>query len=402
MANLEVEFCGVKFRNPLVVSSIEPTNSVDKLRRCIDAGAGGAVVKTLTDIPDMHKLSEHSKYAILNNKGRLIRGVIPRSFSFYARSGYSMDPYQEWIPRLKEVQAHAEGSGAQIIGSVGAKSMEGWRDISRAVEDCGIKLVELNFGCPHPAMMPGVRGGSMIGQDPEMAAEVTGWVANAVDIPVIIKMTPDQSRPIEVARAVKEAGASAVTLTNRYTGFAVDIETGKPYIGGPAGVGGPWIKPLSLRWVHEIHSKLGIPIAGSNGIFDARDAIEFIMSGATLMQIGSVLMLKGIEYLSNVVDELGALLDEYGYPDLPSIHGLASRQAATSYQAHFEAEPVLAVIDQEKCKYPKCVNCIRSCFHEALSGDNGELVTFDENCLGCELCYSVCPHNAIEMVGRAV
>ncbi len=61
MANLEVEFCGVKFRNPLVVSSIEPTNSVDKLRRCIDAGAGGAVVKTLTDIPDMNNLSKHAK-----------------------------------------------------------------------------------------------------------------------------------------------------------------------------------------------------------------------------------------------------------------------------------------------------------------------------------------------------
>src|SRR3970040_2329952 len=97
----------------------------------------------------------------------------------------------------------------RLSGSAGAKSIQGWVAICRTIEDCGIKLVELNFGCPHPAMMPGVHGGSMIGQDPAVAAEVTRAVVEAVKIPVMIKLTPDQSKPVEVARAVKEAGAAA-------------------------------------------------------------------------------------------------------------------------------------------------------------------------------------------------
>jgi dihydroorotate dehydrogenase (fumarate)/dihydropyrimidine dehydrogenase (NAD+) subunit PreA len=85
-------------------------------------------------------------------------------------------------------------------------------------------------------MMPGVHGGSMIGQDPDVAAEVTRAVCDAVDIPVMMKLTPDQSRPVEIARKVSEAGAAAVTATNRYIGFVVDVETGSPRMGGPAGL----------------------------------------------------------------------------------------------------------------------------------------------------------------------
>lgn len=401
MADLAVDFCGVRFKNPLVVASIEPTNSVDKLKRCIDAGAGGAIVKTLTDIPDMGKLTDHSKYAILNAKGELVKGVIPRSFVFYSRSGYSTTPYKEWVPYLKDAGAHAQVNGAHIIGSVGAKTMTGWHDIARAVEDCGLPLVELNFGCPHPALMSGFVGGSMIGQDPDMAAEVTAAVVEAVAIPVIVKLTPDQSRPLETARRVKQAGASAVTVTNRYTGFAVDIETGKPYIGGTAGVGGPWTKPLTLRWVHEIHSKLGMPIAGSNGIFDARDAVEFIMSGATVMQIGSVLMLKGIEWIADVVQGLERFLDAHGYASIGDIHGLASRQAAASYAEQYEAPRVEAIIDAAACKFPKCVNCIRSCFYDVLSAGDGAVVSDRDKCIGCELCFNVCPHGAIALAPKA-
>ncbi len=126
MADLRVEFCGLSFKNPVVVASIEPTNSVDRLKRCIDAGAAGAVVKTLSDMPTMVELTRHSKYAILNEDGRIIRGKVPRNFVFYSRSGFSSSMYQEWEPYLKEAQAYAEGSDAHIIASVGAASLETW------------------------------------------------------------------------------------------------------------------------------------------------------------------------------------------------------------------------------------------------------------------------------------
>ena len=150
-------------------------------------------------------------------------------------------------------------------------------------------------------------------------------------IPVIIKLTPDQSRVGEVARAVRDAGAAGVTATNRYTGFSVDIETGMPRLGGPAGIGGVWAKALSLRWVHRIYNELGMPITGSNGIYDHRDIVEFIMTGAPLVQVGSVLMLKGIKYLPHMITGLNEFMDTHGYPDVASMTGIASRNAVKDY-----------------------------------------------------------------------
>ena len=146
-------------------------------------------------------------------------------------------------------------------------------------------------------------------------------VKEVCDIPIIVKLTPDQSRPLDVARRVREAGADAVTATNRYTGFVVDIETGQPRLAGPAGIGGPWTKPLSLRWVHRIYTELGMPITGSNGVYDHRDIVEFIMTGAGIVQIGSVLMIKGIKWLAKVVEGLEKFMDGHGYADVASMHG---------------------------------------------------------------------------------
>ncbi len=398
MADLSVEFCGLKFKNPMVVSSIEPTNSLDKLKACVDAGAGGAVVKTLTDTPQMSLLTDHSKYAILNDTGRPIQGKIPRFFVFYSRSGYSTTPYQQWKPYLLEAQQYAEERGAHIIGSIGAGSIEGWKDCARTIEDCGIKMTELNFGCPHPSQMEKTKAGMLIGQDPDMAAEITALVAGTVDIPVVVKLTPQTANLLEIAKRVKEAGAAAVTVINRYVGFAVDIETGEPFIGGAAGVGGPWAKYMVLRWVHEIHSNLGIPISGTNGIYDWRDAIEFFMSGATVMQVGSVLMLKGYRHLGKIIEGINDFLDEHGYPDIPSIVGMASRKALT-YEQLFTAEPIHAVINYDTCT--SCGNCVRSCFYNALAMDHDKkVITSPEKCIGCELCSSVCPVGAVSYEGN--
>src|SRR5208337_4816302 len=247
-------------------------------------------------------------------------------------------------------------------------------------------MTELNFGCPHPSQMEKTKAGMLIGQDPDIAAEITSIVAESVHIPVVVKLTPQVTNLVEVARRVKEAGAAAVTVINRYVGFAVDIETGKPNIGGAAGVGCPWAKYLVMRWVHEIHSRLGIPIAGTNGIYGWRDAIEFFMSGATLMQVGSVLMLKGYNHLGQIIKGVNTFLDEHGYPDIPYIVGMASRQAM-SHDQLFAAKSINAVVDYEKCTSRG--NRLRSCFYGAFEGGGDKRVmTRSENCIGCELCYN--------------
>ena len=163
MADLSLDFCGVKFKNPVVIASLETTNSPEVIRECVDAGAGGMIIKTLTDIEDMARLTQNSKYAILNEKNELIKGKVNKNFVFYSRSGYSSTPLREWIPHLKDLNKYAQDQGSHLIGSAGGKTMQSWIDICRTIEDCGLPMVELNFGCPHPAMMPGVHGGSISG-----------------------------------------------------------------------------------------------------------------------------------------------------------------------------------------------------------------------------------------------
>ncbi len=398
MADLTTEFCGVPFKNPVVVASLETTNSPDLMRQSFDYGAGGAIIKTLTDIEDMAVLTMNSKYCIMNDRGDIIQGKVPRDFKFYSRSGYSSTYYKDWIPHLKELGAYARERDAHLIGSAGARDIDGWRDICRTFEDCGLPLIELNFGCPHPAMMPGVHGGSMIGQVAEVAFEVTRSVCEAVDIPVMIKLTPDQARPVEIADAVKRAGAAAVTATNRYTGFAVDIESGRPRLGGPAGIGGTWTKPLTLRYIHNIYREVGIPIAGSNGVFDHRDVVEFIMTGADVVEVGSVLMIKGMKWLPNIIGGLNRFMDDHGYPDLASMRGIATTGAVQDYAEQFEQPRIHASVNEETCQNPTCNICVQMCFYEALSQNpSGKIDVHPESCIGCELCLDVCPFDSIEM-----
>ena len=399
MADMKLDFCGVPFKNPVVIASLETTNSPDLMKQAFDYGASGAIIKTLTDIDDMAVLTMNSKYAIMNDRGDIIKGKVPRDFKFYSRSGYSSTYYKDWIPYLKEVGAYARERGAHLIGSAGAKDVQGWIDICRTIEDCGLPMVELNFGCPHPALMPGVHGGSMIGQNPEVAADVTRAVCEAVDIPVVIKLTPDQSRPVDVARAVKEAGAAAVTATNRYTGFAVDIDTAEPRLGGTAGIGGTWTKPLSLRYVHNIYKEVGIPIAGSNGVFDHRDVVEFIMTGADIVEVGSVLMVKGMKWLPNIIRGLERFMDEHEYKDIASMRGIASDAAATDYSDQFAKSRETAEVNAETCQNPTCNVCVQMCFYEALSQDPaGKINVHNDKCIGCELCMDICPFDSIKMV----
>ncbi len=397
MADLSLEFCGIKFKHPIIIASLETTNSPEVIKECVDAGAAGMIVKTLTDIEDMARLTQNSKYAILNEKNELIKGKVNKNFVFYSRSGYSSTGFREWLPHLIELRKYAADQGSHLIGSAGGKTVQSWIDICRTIEDAGLPMVELNFGCPHPAMMPGVHGGSMIGQEPEVAREVTARVVEAVKIPVMVKLTPDQSRVLDVARAVKEAGAAAVTATNRYTGFSVDIETGQPRLGGPAGIGGTWAKPLSLRWVNRIFTELGMPVSGSNGIYDHRDVVEFIMTGAPVVQIGSILMLKGIKYLPHIISGLEEFMDQHGYPNVESMLGIASKRSVKDYGDQFKKPRMHSEVTVDACKNPKCTICIQTCFYDALVQAPGKVGTLHANCIGCEMCTQTCPFGATGM-----
>jgi dihydroorotate dehydrogenase subfamily 1 len=387
MADLATEFLGVKFKNPVLAASAEPTLSAENMKRVIETGAGGLVAKTVTDSEAMRRLTKMSKWRYLDEQHNVCRGKVPRLFTFYGRSGLAEEEPEEWMEELKEAQAAALQNDCVLVGSVGGTTPENWAKLARMVEDTGIRLMELNFGCPHPSEMVGAKTGMLVGQDKEVASEITHAVARAVKIPIIVKLTPQVADVVEVAQAVKTAGASGVTIINRFVGFALDIETGKPYINGWAGVGGPWVKPLTLRWVSKIYTSMDIPITGTNGVYDWKDVVEFMMSGASVVQVCSVLMLKGYSYLKEVIKGLDDFLNRKGYKTAKEIVGIAARSALT--YGEMESLPKeRALINRELCT--DCQRCQRSCFYNVIQMKEGQ-VNIGEECRGCGICTCVCP-----------
>jgi dihydroorotate dehydrogenase (fumarate)/dihydropyrimidine dehydrogenase (NAD+) subunit PreA len=237
--------------------------------------------------------------------------------------------------------------------------------------------------------------GIQIGQDAQFASEVIKTVTDAVSIPIVAKLTPQVNDLAEMARLMKTNGAAGVTVSNRYVGFAVDIDTAKPQLSGWAGVGGPWMKPLTLRWISKLHYEMEkLPISGSNGIFDWRDVVEFLMSGATAVQICSVLLVKGFDYIQDVVTGLERFLAEKGYGSVKEIIGIAAR-SALHHDEILKLGRFRSTIDEQKCI--SCGKCVTSCMFGAIEALDDRYIVNDR-CAGCELCFSICPSDAIRFV----
>ncbi len=398
MADLSIDFCGVRFKNPVIAASSELTLNADNMKRCVDAGVGGLVAKTLTDSEAMrNQTRKNSKWRFLDEKHRVSPGKLPREFSFYGRSGLAEEEPAEWAGELREAVAYAAEHDSVVIGSAASSSgPKGWAELAKVVEDAGVPLIELNFGCPHPSQMVGEKTGMVVGQDPEAACEAVAAVAAAVSIPIITKLTPQVIDMVEIAKAVREAGASAVTLTNRFIGFTVDVENERPNLYGWAGVGGPWVKPLSLRWISKSYVAMpDFPITGTNGCYDGTDVLEFMMSGARIVQMCSAAMLKGYPYFTEVIKQVDAFVERKGYRSMEQIVGVAARKALT-YDQILSLPPERAEIDYDLCV--DCGICSDRCYYHSIDEIDGRYVIGD-SCRGCGLCSTVCPEAAISVVG---
>jgi dihydroorotate dehydrogenase (NAD+) catalytic subunit len=147
----------------------------------------------------------------------------------------------------------------------------------------GIAGLEVNISCPNVK-----KGGIAFGDDPDTAYEVTRHVKKVTDLPIIVKLTPNVTDITTIARVVEDAGADAISLINTLKGMAVDMKTMKPYLKNiTGGLSGPAIKPVALRMVWEVTREVSIPVIGVGGIMNAHDALEFLIVGATAIQIGT-------------------------------------------------------------------------------------------------------------------
>jgi dihydroorotate dehydrogenase (NAD+) catalytic subunit len=171
-----------------------------------------------------------------------------------------------------------------IIVNVYGHSLDEYEALARGLSGVpGIAALEVNISCPNVE-----RGGMAFGVDPRMSAEVTGRVRTNTDKPVIVKLSPNVTDIREVARAVEDAGADAVSLINTITGMSVDVERRRPRLGNVVGgLSGPAIRPVAVYMVYRVAGCVSVPVIGIGGIVTAADALEFLMAGACAVQVGT-------------------------------------------------------------------------------------------------------------------
>ena len=203
---------------------------------------------------------------------------------------------------------YLKSTGAKIIVSIAGKSLDDFVLLaSRLNEAEGLEAVELNVSCPN------VSGGVDFGTDAKLCFEVVSSVRKVLDCAIVTKLTPNVTRIVDIARAAKDAGTDAVTCINTVLGMAVDWRKRKPMLANVVGgLSGPAIKPIALRCVHQVASQVGVPIIGVGGIANLDDMMEFLVAGASAVQIGTanyydpLISLKLIRALPDALATIGA------------------------------------------------------------------------------------------------
>ncbi|MFC2045744.1 tRNA-dihydrouridine synthase, partial [Chloroflexota bacterium] len=302
--------------------------------------------------------------------------------------GGPMLPLDKWEKTLPERISYGHEHNARIIGSICCSSLNNWVDYARIADQLGVDMIELNLGNPHggAADKP---AGYLLGQSMDASAEVVRETASVTEKPLIVKLTPQVDDMVPFARAMISNGAFAVNVMHRYQGFRVDIDKAEPLLGGWAGVGGPWMKSISLAWISKIFNQNMGPIMGGNGVCSWQDVVEYLMSGATAVQFASVLMVRGPEYIKEMLTGFENYLIEKDYHKAEEIIGIAAKKALT-YKELNKIKDVCYVNNPEICqRCPIDFKCTDFCYFGAIQ-KVGTQVRFLDTCNGCGLCNDIC------------
>jgi dihydropyrimidine dehydrogenase (NAD+) subunit PreA len=398
MADLATNFAGIKSPNPFWVASGPPSNTAHQAHRAFEAGWGGVVWKTIGD----PIVNVASRYSALNLAGMRMVGF--NNIELISDRSPETN-FREIAEVKRRWPNHA------VIASLMVDTRERWHEFVKRSADCGADGIELNFGCPHGMCERGM--GSAVGQNPDVAETIVGWVMEAATIPVIVKLTPNITNVVFAARAAKRAGADAISLINTInsiTNVNLDTLVPEPFVAGRSSHGGycgPAVKPIALNMVHACaaDADVNLPISGIGGIGSWKDAAEFVALGASTLQVCTAIMHYGFRIVEDMADGLSAYLDSKGMRSLADLRGRAVPQVGDWQLLDLHYKRV-ARIDYEKCigcnlchiacedGAHQCIDLVDSTPYGLGPGRvPGKPVpkVREDDCVGCNLCSIVCP-----------
>ncbi|MEE9212336.1 MAG: NAD-dependent dihydropyrimidine dehydrogenase subunit PreA [Phycisphaeraceae bacterium] len=421
MPDLSIDFCGIKSPNPFWLASAPPTNSAYQVRRAFEAGWGGAVWKTISHDPIVNV---SSRYGSVDYDGRKVMGL----------NNIELITDRPLEVNLKEIaQIKREFPNHALIVSLMVESKrETWHDIIKQCEDTGCDGYELNFGCPHGMSERGM--GSAVGQVPDYTCMITEWVKEVSSVPVLVKLTPNITDVRAIGRAAVNGGADGLALINTINSImGVDLNTfaPKPAVreeGTHGGYCGPAVKPIALNMVAQIvrDPQINVPVSGIGGIQAWQDAVEFLLLGATSVQVCTAVMHYGFRIVEHLISGLEGYMLEKGFDRVADLCGRSAERIKDWSDLDLSYK-VVAEIDQDKCIH--CGLCyiacedgchqsiniesipvaeflksngdgraehyIQSSGYSALPGAGADRINIftikQDICVGCNMCSLVCP-----------
>lgn len=300
MTNLAVDICGLRMKNPTMLASGVFDETGKSMLTVARAGAGALVTKSIGKEPRSGHPSPvlvELPQALLNAMGLPNPGV---------------EAYAAEI-------AEAKAADVPIIGSVFGGDEQEIADLAKAMQAAGVDGIELNLSCPHAEGY-----GAEIGSNPELVEIICRTVKSSVTVPVFAKLTPNTSSISSLAQAAERGHADAVVAINTLKGMVISPEARMPVLGNKfGGLSGPAIRPVGVRCVYEIYEAVNIPIIGVGGISTGREAIEYIMAGATAVQIGTAIWREGPEVFGKICREIQQFMEEFRYTKVSEMKGAA-------------------------------------------------------------------------------
>jgi dihydroorotate dehydrogenase subfamily 1 len=385
--DLRTDFCGIPFKNPLIVPAGVHGRDGDTIKAIGESGVAAICTKTIVSRPAPDVLPCFTTAT---------SGMLNAVFGSDKPSEYW---FTEGISRGKEGKA-------LVIANLAGFSPAEAAELATKAAAAGADMIEIPTHCPHMgeilmAMYPGLEMPEPALTDLAPMKETVRLVKGAVKIPVVVKLSGTFSHITkEWAVGVKEAGADGIGCSDAFgPGLRIDIRTGQPTLGGPRGVGGltgPAIMPLTLRMVLEIATSIDLPVIGVGGVSSASDVVEYLMAGATLVGVCTAGHMNGPARYTRIIRDLAELLEKLGARTPADLRGRTLRRIRERRERNLVAvtTPKVPVIDEDTCT--GCGTCEKVCAYGAMTV-KGKARVSAETCIGCGLCASACPVNAIAL-----
>ncbi|KYK23671.1 dihydroorotate dehydrogenase [Thermoplasmatales archaeon SG8-52-2] len=299
---LDISLASLNLNNPLILASGIMDEDAGSMKRIFNCGAGAIVTKSI----GLKPREGYPNPTVIELEHGILNAI--------GLSNPGIENFENEIADLKK-------SNIPVIGSIFGSDNEEFVILSKKMQNYGVDALELNMSCPH------AKGyGLEIGCDPDLVKDITSEVKKSTKIPIFVKISPNLSNIIEIAKSAEEGNADGIVAINTVKAMKIDLELQMPVLSNKiGGYSGNAIKPIGVRCVYEISKNIDIPLIGVGGISSGEDAIEYLMAGASAVQIGSGIYYRGVDVFKKILIEIKTWMKDHKYENLTELLGVAHK-----------------------------------------------------------------------------